>query len=182
MHEGVDVVGLGLVGEFEVRHFWNHQHLRTNGDLVVPRHYKRLAACAGGHHALAINRGGDVVVGEEHGLVSHVARSAVAIHGPHDDLLLSAFSLEHGLFRVNLEVHHLGSARRITRCPGFEPADDSFIKRTFLAIQFTPSMRHTAGALFEQQAVVRQCEVDAAAEVFASNSVVITIGIKTKQR
>ena len=133
MHEGVDVVDLRLVGELEIRHFRNYQHLRSNSDLVVPRHYKRLAACAGGHHALAINRGGDVVVGEEHGLVSHVARSAVAIHGSHDDLLLGAFALEHGLFRVNLEVH-LGSARRITRCPGFEPADDSFIKRTFLAI------------------------------------------------
>ena len=182
MHEGIDVVDLRFVGKLEIRHFRNYQHLRSNGDLVVPRHYKRLAACAGGHHALAINRGSDVVVGEEHGLVSHVARSAVAVHGSHDDLLLSAFALEHRLFRVNLEVHHLGSACRITRRPGFEPADDSFIKRTFLAIQFTASVRHTAGTLFEQQAVVRQCEVDAAAEVFASNSVVITVRIKTKKR
>ena len=82
--------------------------------------------------------------------MSHVARGAIAIHRSHDDLLLSAFSLEHGLFRVNLEVHHLGSASRITRRPGFEPADNGFIKRTFLAIQFTTSVRHTAGALFKQ--------------------------------
>ena len=162
MHEGVDVVSLGFIGELEVRHLRNHQHLCAHSDLIEPRHHKRLTTCAGCHHALTIHRSGDVIVSEEHGFVSHVARGAIAVHSSHDDLLLGAFPLEHGLFRVNLEVQHLGSASRITRRPSFEPADNGFIERTLIIKHFTASVRHTAGSFFKQQTVVRQGEVDTA--------------------
>ena len=119
VHEGVDVVSLGFIGEFEVRHLRNHQHLCAHSDLIEPRHHKRLTTCAGCHHTLTIHRSGDVIVSEEHGFVSHVARGAIAVHSSHDDLLLGAFPLEHGLFRVNLEVQHLGSACWITWRTGF---------------------------------------------------------------
>ncbi len=182
VHELVDVIGLELLGEFEVIHFRNHQHLRSNRDLVVARHDERLAALSSGHLAFAVDLGGNIIVGNEHRLVRDIADGAVAVNGAHDDLLLRAFALEHRLFRMNLKIDHLRRAGGVISRAVLQPAHEGFIERTLRGNHFAAGMRHATGRFLEQQTIVRQGEVNAPPKIFARDVFVIALRIEAKQR
>ncbi len=83
----VDVIGRRRRRGRVLKTRGQHQHLAADGVGGEAGHDEGLAAGAGGHQSVGIDRSRVVVVREKHGQVRHVAVGAVGVLGPGDELL-----------------------------------------------------------------------------------------------
>ena len=84
---------------------------------------------------------------------------------------------------IQFEPTAVGDGRRIVRRPGFEPAErSSDVVRSSVVEALAAGVRHLAGGLFEDQALGRQGQVDAAAVDLAGQPIVIAVRIEAEQR
>ena len=101
---------------------------------------------------------------------------------PDDDALGLALRREHGLLREHLDADRLRRVLRVARGAGLEPADE---EQVVLAARFDPlaaGVRHLAGRLVHDEAVVGRGEVDAPAAHLARDAEVVALGVVAEQR
>ena len=76
----------------------------------------------------------------------------------------------------------VGDGRRVVRGVGLQPADERLVVLVALLDPLPAGVRHLAGRLLDQQALVRQGEVDAPAVDLAGQPVVVAVGVEAEQR
>ncbi len=180
IHQFVDIVGRLRRGGRILQILRQHQHLAPYGVRFEAGHHERLAPVGGRNQSIGIDGSRVVVVRQEHRQVRHVAIRAVGVFGPGDELLRRPFAFEYRLAREDLDGRYGRHFARVERGARIQPAHERLAIRAFRIEPFAAGVRHGADGLFDQQAFLRQCQIDAAVAVFASQAKVIAIGVKSE--
>ena len=177
----VDVIFLRHPVPCDIVPLRDDDDLRADGEGVEARHHERLAALRGGDETAGRDFRGVVVVAEKERERGHVAQRAVGVFCADNELLRRVFTLENDGLRHDLRRDRHGHVRTVARRAGFDPADDGVVEFVVFLEPLPAGVRDEPRALRDEQALVRQREVDAARAHFTRDALVVAVGVESKK-
>ncbi len=184
VHQFVNDIRGGRVcpGELEARR--QRDGVDANGVRIETGHDEGLAPVLCGHQPVHVDRCRVVVIAEEERLRGDVAVGAVGIDRPCRHLLRGIHAVEHDLRRIDLNAFngwHFGW-RGVVFCAFDKPAPNRGVILFALLDLLATAVRHGVGALGENQAVIRQGEIDPPSADLTGDPLVVGSGVESKER